>query len=95
MATSADLGDQKDVWLHKVDECKHAFELAMDDDFNTANAIATIFELVKLANVYLIEKNTQAGVLQRFIQTFDGLLAVLGLPLCESELIYWTRTSKC
>ena len=80
LGTSADLGDQKDVWLHKVDEFKQAFELAMDDDFNTANAIAAIFELVKLANVYLLENNTQASVLQHFIQTFDGLLSVLGLP---------------
>lgn len=83
LGTSADLGDQQDVWLHKVDECKQAFELAMDDDFNTANAIAAIFELVKLANVYLLEDNTQADVLQHFIQTFDGLLAVLGLPFAS------------
>ena len=84
LGTSADLGDQQDVWLHKVDEYKHAFELAMDDDFNTANAIASIFELVKLANVYLLEDNTQATVLQHFIQTFDGLLAVLGLSFKDS-----------
>ena len=84
LGTSADLGDQQDVWLHKVDEYKQAFELAMDDDFNTANAIAAIFELVKLANVYLLEDNTQASVLQHFIQTFDGLLAVLGLSFKDS-----------
>ncbi|WP_318616169.1 cysteine--tRNA ligase [Sporosarcina sp. YIM B06819] len=84
LGASADLGDQRDVWLHKVDEFKQAFELAMDDDFNTANAIAAIFELVKLANVYLLEKNTQADVLQHFIQTFDGLLTVLGLPFMSA-----------
>ena len=59
LETSADLGDQKDIWIHKVDESKGEFERAMDDDFNTANAIAAIFELAKLANVYLMEKNTQ------------------------------------
>ncbi len=88
LGASADLGDQQDVWLHKVDEYKLAFEQAMDDDFNTANAIAAIFELVKLANVYLLENNTQASVLEHFIQTFDGLLAVLGLPFASgAELL--------
>ena len=32
--------------MHIVEE----FERAMDDDFNTADAIAAIFELVKFAN---------------------------------------------
>lgn len=83
LATSADLGDQKDIWTHKVDEIKNDFEVAMDDDFNTANAIASVFELAKLANVYLVEKNTQSDVLEHFIRTFDGLLTVLGLPMDE------------
>ncbi|NYF25753.1 cysteine--tRNA ligase [Sporosarcina sp. JAI121] len=81
LEASADLGDQKDIWNYKVDEIKNAFELAMDDDFNTANAIAAIFELSKLANVYLLEKNTQSDVLNHFIETFDGLMKVLGVPL--------------
>ncbi|MBE1553140.1 cysteine--tRNA ligase [Sporosarcina limicola] len=80
LATSADLGGQKDSWLHKVDEQKAAFEQAMDDDFNTANALAAIFELTKLANVYLVEKNTQSDVLDYFIKTFGDLMGVLGLP---------------
>lgn len=83
LATSADLGDQKDIWTHKVDIIKNDFEVAMDDDFNTANAIASVFELAKLANVYLVEKNTQSDVLEHFIRTFDGLLSVLGLPMDE------------
>ena len=41
----------------------------MDDDFNTANGIAAIFELTKLANVYLLEKNTETDVLTHF--SFD------------------------
>ncbi|MEK3936995.1 cysteine--tRNA ligase [Sporosarcina sp. FSL W7-1349] len=88
LKTSADLGDQKDIWNYKIDELVHTFETAMDDDFNTANGIAAIFDLVKLANVYLLEKNTQAEVLERFIATFDRLMGVLGLPFSdESELL--------
>ena len=83
LETSADLGDQLDIWNYKVDEIKKTFEVAMDDDFNTANAIAAIFELSKLANIYLVEKNTQPEVLTHFIDTFDSLMAVLGLPFDE------------
>jgi len=65
-----------------------AFETAMDDDFNTANAMAAIFDLVKLANVYLLEENTQVQVLSYFIETFDRLMGVLGLPFqSEGELL--------
>ena len=63
LENSADLGDQKDIWMNKIDECKKEFTVAMDDDFNTANGIAAIFELVRLANVYLLEKNTESSVL--------------------------------
>ncbi|WP_262175808.1 cysteine--tRNA ligase [Saccharococcus sp. Marseille-Q5394] len=87
VGTSADLGDQQDIWTHKVDESVRLFETAMDDDFNTANAIAAIFELVKTANVYLLEKNTQTAVLEYFISAFDRLMEVLGLPFSGEELL--------
>lgn len=87
ISTSADLGDQQDIWTHKVDEAVRQFENAMDDDFNTANAMAAIFELVKTANVYLLEKNTQTSVLEYFITAFDRLMEVLGLPFSGEELL--------
>ncbi|MGN0413017.1 MAG: cysteine--tRNA ligase, partial [Lachnospiraceae bacterium] len=46
------------------------FDEAMDDDFNTADAIAAIFELVKFANTNVTADNTKA-----FVQTiYDELL---------------------
>ena len=39
---------------------KNEFNNAMDDDFNTANGIAAIFELVTLTNGYLLEENTES-----------------------------------
>lgn len=85
LENSADLGDQQDIWTYKVDESVRQFEIAMNDDFNTANAIAAIFELVKTANVYLLEKNTQTTVLSHFITAFDRLMGVLGLPFTAEE----------
>jgi len=85
---SANLGDQKDIWFHKIDKCKAQFETAMNDDFNTANAIAAIFELSKLANVYLLEKNTETEVIEHFIAMLEKLMSVIGLTLGnESNLL--------
>ncbi|MCM3358560.1 MULTISPECIES: cysteine--tRNA ligase [unclassified Psychrobacillus] len=83
--TTADLGDQHDIWLHKIQEVKQQFEMAMDDDFNTANGIAALFELSKLANTYLLEKQTSEEVLNQFISVLDLLTAVLGITLSKEQ----------
>ena len=88
LKTTADLGDQHDVWMHKIEEVKQQFEVAMDDDFNTANGIAALFELSKLANTYLLEKQTSESVLKQFISILDSLTAVLGITLSkETEVL--------
>ena len=88
LKTTADLGDQHDMWMHKIEEVKQQFEVAMDDDFNTANGIAALFELSKLANTYLLEKQTSEAVLKQFISILDSLTAVLGITLSkESEVL--------
>ncbi|MGX7594142.1 cysteine--tRNA ligase [Planococcus plakortidis] len=84
---SAGLGDHNDIWLSKIDAIKQEFIETMDDDFNTANAIAKLFDLAKLANTYLLEKQTAELILQTFIDVFDELAGVLGLPFAQSELL--------
>lgn len=58
------------------------FEQAMDDDFNVPNAVASIFELITLANTYAeaptIQRET-ATVLLTAIATLMGILGVDGL----------------
>ncbi len=52
-------GEEKKLLAEAVNfEAK--FDEAMDDDFNTADAIAAIFELVKFANTYGNEKSSAA-----------------------------------
>ena len=84
---SAGLGDHNDIWLAKIEAIKQEFIETMDDDFNTANAISKLFDLSKLANTYLLEKQTAEPVLQSFIDVFDELAGVLGLPFAQSELL--------
>lgn len=46
-----ELSSNEEAILKEADSLREKFEASMDDDFNTADAIAAIFELVKLANV--------------------------------------------
>ncbi len=60
------------------------YEAAMEDDFNTADAIAAIFELVKLSNSTVSEKSskTYAGSLKEMLEKLCG---VLGIVTCRKE----------
>lgn len=84
---SANLNDQKQEWLDKLADLKIQFIEAMDDDFNTANAVSVLFELSKLANYYLLEKNTSIEVIDAFLKEMEDLFAVLGLELKNEELL--------
>ncbi|MBM7707496.1 cysteine--tRNA ligase [Chryseomicrobium aureum] len=85
---SADLGDQDDMWTFQLNEQIKAYEDAMDDDFNTANAIATLFEIAKQANVYLKQNQTSVAVLTAYAATLEKFMAVLGLNVSsEKELL--------
>ena len=53
----------------------------MNDDFNTANAVSVLFELSRIANVYLNETNTDKEVLQAILNMFDVIGDVLGIQL--------------
>jgi cysteinyl-tRNA synthetase len=78
---SPELGDHADIWMHKIEEVRALFVKAMDDDFNTANGIAALFELSSLANTYLMETHTEAKVLENFMSTLKELAGVLGIEM--------------
>ena len=76
--------EQKEV--EGLVEFEKKFDEAMDDDFNTADAIAAIFELVKYANSNVTAENTKA-----FINTVKekivSLADILGLVVEKEEEI--------
>jgi cysteinyl-tRNA synthetase len=84
---SANLNDQKQEWLNKITDLRGQFIEAMDDDFNTANAVSVLFELAKQANYYLLEKNTSVEVIDAFLKEMEELFTVLGLELSKEELL--------
>ncbi len=69
--------------VQKADSYVKAFEDAMDDDFNTADAISAVFELVKFANTEV--KETSSGFFAgKVSEKLEKLCDILGI-LTERE----------
>ena len=79
--------------VKEVEALVEKYEEAMEDDFNTADAIAAIFEIVKLANT-----NTDAESTKAFVQfLFDkivGLSDILGLIVNKKEEVLDEEVEK-
>lgn len=72
----------------EVDKVRQSFVAAMDDDFNTADGLAAIFEGVRVANTYMMQANVTLAGIALWTSLFQELLAVLGLlPNPASDLL--------
>jgi len=65
-------------WLENLKQYKNRFNEVMDDDFNTADGIAVIFDLVREINTNVDEKAAKQ-ILQEAYDLFMELTSVLGL----------------
>ena len=75
-------GEQEN--MEEADKLRGKYEEAMDDDFNTADAISAIFELVKLANTTADESGTREFV--SYMKTMiEELCDVLGIITEKKE----------
>lgn len=81
-AESAGTGDEQAIRI-EAQKCRQEFEKAMDDDFNTADALAGIFDLVKVINTGVTE-NTSPELMKELEQELNELCGVLGL-IAERE----------
>ena len=68
----------------KLDECRQKFIDAMDDDLNTADAIAAIFDIVYLANTE-ITADAAKQVIEKAINLIHEFGAVLGLFMKDTK----------
>ncbi|WP_270578176.1 cysteine--tRNA ligase [Caldibacillus thermoamylovorans] len=87
LEASTNLVEDDQKWLDQIANFHNQFIEEMDDDFNTANAISVLFEVSKLANYYLMEKNTSAVVIRKFLEIFEQFFNVLGLELTKDQLL--------
>ena len=76
----------------ELSKIKQQFREAMNDDFNTALAIATLFDLARAINGFNTSLGGKAAVgpqekllLQKAEETYLELAGILGLELCAKE----------
>ena len=65
--------------MAQADKLREKFEAAMEDDFNTADAVSAVFELVKLANSTADNSSTEAYVagLRALIARLCSVLGII------------------
>lgn len=75
---SKDIDDDKEI-LNLINSRKEQFIKALDDDLNTADGIAAIFDLVSDINTKIINKEVSENVCKAAASMFDELCGVLGI----------------
>ena len=79
------LSDAEHAGLQQMKSLVTKFETAMEDDFNTADAISAVFELIKLSNSTVTEESA-GGYIEALQQSLTALLQVLGIEPERKEL---------
>ncbi len=77
-AEERELTAEETAELAAFEALREKFEAAMDDDFNTADAISAVFEMVKRANI-TVSKESAAAYIRRVKELLEKLLEVLGI----------------
>ncbi len=85
-AQDRDLTDEERSDLENIDKFKKAFIEAMEDDLNTADAIAAIFELVKYVNTNL-NNNSNKKIINKAYEVLEELTDVLGILSKKDEIL--------
>ena len=80
------LGEEEKKILKKIDEYKDNFITSMEDDINTADAISSLFEVVKLANTNFNEQ-TPKFVIQYTYDNLVELSKILGILSKKEEIL--------
>ena len=68
----------EEEFIAMLSEKKQAFITAMDDDLNTADAVAVIFDLVREINTFISAPHAKSA-LEAAAELFDALTDVLGI----------------
>ena len=81
---SDEVSGQEKEELNELKNFTTRFDEAMEDDFNTADAISVIFELVKFININIKDTNNRK-VLEEFNNELTKLSDICGLILTQKE----------
>lgn len=78
--------EDEEKWLGNLKLYKERFNEVMDDDFNTADGTAVIFDLIREININVNEETTKQ-TLQEAYNLFIELTSVLGLLSKKEEIL--------
>lgn len=81
-------------YIGNLNELTEKFDAALDDDFNTAQALGYVFDAVRLVNNFVTEKNKiteeKSAILQEAKKTFNHFGAVLGILQDDPDSFFQT-----
>jgi len=82
---SGSLSSKESTFISTLSTYRAKFIEAMDDDFNTADAISVIFELVRESNSIAADQNASREFANVTLEMLNELIDVLGLIYGESN----------
>lgn len=85
-ASGDNMTEAERVDFHEIILSKQKFEASMDDDFNTADAIAAVFEIVRVSNSTVNEESTLSYI-KHILSVLSKLCDVLGIKTKRKEVI--------
>ena len=81
---SSEMTAEEETLWKETDAFVKKFEESMEDDFNTADALAAIFEFVRFSNVNVKEEST-AAFAAKLLERLNTLTGIMGLDLSVKE----------
>ncbi|MDR2589932.1 MAG: cysteine--tRNA ligase [Oscillospiraceae bacterium] len=82
---SDEIRENEIAFIDDLDDYKQRFNKAMDDDLNTADAIAVIFELVRESNIIIAEINPSKAFAKATLDKLIELTDILGLLYADTK----------
>ncbi|MBQ3601088.1 MAG: cysteine--tRNA ligase [Lachnospiraceae bacterium] len=83
---SGDISEEEKKTLEELEQLNQRFDMAMEDDFNTADAVSVIFEMVKLVNVKF-DMNSHEVAVKKAKEIIDTLTEVLGVKTQKEDIL--------
>lgn len=78
---------EDEVDLAEIQQHCQSFIREMDNDFHAGNAMTTLFEFMKMINVYLSKENVSKRVLEKMSSVLVELTSIFGITLEDDDTI--------
>lgn len=87
--------DKVEITYENLQNEKETFVEAMSNDFNTANAITSIFKMSKIINNLIRDKNASGEIKKQAMQLYKEMLWVLGIEVDITPLTPEEKNIVC